>query len=265
MSRVSTDPAVLAQLKSDLLDSGFVAVQAVVAPVAVTGVVVTVTYTTDDPAVTASNAQTIADGDAVSIAEQHETIEELRSQAAALVIDNAAVRTALASAISSGADAATAPAALTSSLITNAFTYTTDDPSITPNAAVTIADGDLYDAAEIHEAFVELVAEYNLVAADLGRAHDAVTKLINGGAVSAPVLGARTSTNGGVVITYTTDDPSITPNNAITIADGDLLTASNALESVEEFNELVDELGDDFAAIKVAYDLYLVAAGQATS
>ena len=109
MSRVSNDSEVLKELKSQLMDSGFVALTSIAAPAAQTSSAVTVTYTTDDPGVTANNAQTIADGDAVTIAEQHETIEEIRSQIAALVADMTAMRTALATAISSGADAATAP------------------------------------------------------------------------------------------------------------------------------------------------------------
>ncbi len=265
MSRVSADAEVLATLAAQLLDRGLVAVASVSAPASQTSAPVTVTYTTDDPGVTANGAQTIADGDAVTIAEQHETVEEIRSQIAALVADMTAMRTALATAISDGAEQSTAPAALTSRDETCAFTYTTDDPSITANAAVTIADGDLYAAAEIHEAFVEIVTELNLVRNDYERLHNAVTTLIRDGAVSAPVLAARTSTNGGVAITYTTDDPSITPNNAVTVADGDLLPAAEALELVEEFNDDLDKLGDDFTAMKTAYDAYLKAGGQATS
>jgi hypothetical protein len=265
MSRLSDDNAVLDEARALLLDRGLAALNSVAAPAAQTSAAVTVTYTTDDPGITANGAQTIADGDAVSIAEQHETVEEIRSQIAALVADTTAIRTALNTAVVSGAGQSTVPAALTSRAVTCAFTYTTDDPAITPNAAVTIADGDLYSAAEIHEAFVEIVTELDLVRDDVERAHNAISDLIRDGVQKAPVLAARTSTNGGVAITYTTDDPSITPNDAVTIADGDLLPAAEALELVEEFVDDLDKLGDDFTALKTAYDLYLVAAGQPTS
>jgi hypothetical protein len=247
------------------MDDGFSALTSVAAPAAQTSASISLAYTTDDPAITPDGAVTIADGDAVAVAEQIETFEELLDQQNKITADITAIRSSLATAISSGASSASVPAALTSRATTCAFTYTTDDPAITPNAAVTIADGDLYAAAEVHEAFVELATELDLVRADVLRAHQAVTALVAGGVGSAPVLTARTSTNGGVVITYTTDDPAITPNNAITIADGDLFPAAEALECIEEINDDMDKAGDDFTALKTAYDLYLAAAGRPTS
>ena len=47
------------------------------------------------------------------------------------------------------------------------ITYTTDDPGVTVNNALVIADGDLHTAPENHEAIEELVAKCNAICAAL--------------------------------------------------------------------------------------------------
>ena len=265
MSRISNDSEVLDELRGLLLDRGLAAINSIASPASQTSASITLTYTTDDPGITADGSITIADGDSVTAAEQIESMDEIITQVNALVADVTAIRSALDTAVTSGVSAATAPAALTS-VDAISFTYTTDDPSITANAAVTIADGDAtLNAAECHEAYFELATELNLVADDVQRMHNAVSILINDGVNLAPVVGARTSTNGGVTFTYTTDDPSVTPNNSLTIADGDLAVIGEQTEAWAEINDDLDKLGDDFTALKTAYDLYLTAAGRPTS
>lgn len=265
MSRISLDNEVLDELLQALANRSLPALNAVAAPAAQTSAAITLAYTTDDPGITADGAITIADGDAVTAAEQIESMDEIITQVNALVADATAVRTALNTLVTSGAGAASAPAALTS-FEAISFTYTTDDPAITANAAVTIADGDAtLVAAEAHEAYFELATELNLVRNDLELMHAAVTIAIRDGLQFAPTVPTRTSTNGGVTFTYTTDDPSVTPNNSLTIADGDLAAIAEQTEAWAEINDDLDKLGDDYAAMKTSYDLLLTAVGRPTS
>jgi hypothetical protein len=264
MSRPSNDAEVLDTLLAQLVARGGAAIALLAAPAAQTSGLVAVTYTTDDPAVTADGTLVVADGDAVTIAENYEGFEELNDQNGKLVADMTAIRTALAAAIAGGSSNATAPAAMTGRDVTLAVSYTTDDPSITPNAAVVIADGDTVVDEEYHEAIVELATEYDLVSADVQRLHAAVTTLILQ-PEKAPVLAARSSTAAGIAVTYTTDDPAYTPDGSFTVADGDLMTAANGTSYIEELNNDLDFLGDDYAAMKTAYDLYLGAIGRPTS
>ncbi len=265
MSRISFDAEVLDELAGRLLDRGLASIRQLAAPTAVTGGAIAITYTTDDPGYTPDGTLTIADGTSITILDNYSGFEECIAQIALLVADTAAIRTALATAIADGATNSTAPVAMTARAATLAFTYTANDPSITVNQAVTIADGDTVDDEEYHEFIVEAAAELDLVFADLSRMHAAVSTLINAGLFEAPVVVARTSRNGGVAITYTTDDPSYTPDGSVTVADGDLMTSVNGTSIMEEINNDCDFLGDDFVAMKVAYDLYLDAAGKATS
>lgn len=265
MSRVSNDPAVLDELAARLLDRGMAAVRQLAAPSAQTSGTIAITYTTDDPGYTPDGTVVVADGDAVTIAENYNGFEECIAQIALLVADVTAIRTALADVVADGAANATAPAALTGRGTTLVFTYTTDDPAITVNQAVTIADGDTVVDEEYHEFIVEAAAELDLAFGDIGRLHAAVTILINQGTIKAPILAARATTNGGVAITYTTDDPSYSPDGSVTVADGDLMTSVNGTSIMEEINNDLDFLGDDYAAMRTAYNLYLDAAGVRTS
>ncbi len=267
MSRLSkSDPTIIAEVREALMDHGLVA-ELVTGPSALTADSggVALNYTTDDPAITGDNAVTIANGSAVDPSENIEAAEELDQVLAAIDVDAELIRTALDTAISSGADNSTAPAALTLSLTPITWTYTANDPSITADAAVTVDDGDAMDDDEMHEYLFEANVELAAVASDWSRAHAAITTLINSGVSKAPVLVARTSTNGGVAITYGTDDPGYAPAGAYTIADGDTLTSAENAELMEEINEQLDLAGDGFTLIKTAYDAYLSAAGRPTS
>ena len=61
-----------------------------------------------------------------------------------------------------------------------------------------------------------------------------------------PQIGDRQSNLADLVITYTTDDPGVTPNSAIAIADGDLYPAAEGLIALEEvvakINAILDVL-----------------------
>lgn len=65
--------------------------------------------------------------------------------------------------------------------------------------------------------------------------------------------GTQVSNIAEVVITYTTGDPSITPNGAVTIADG-------ATPTVDELLELCEELLANQNAIIAALEAYGIAA-----
>ena len=60
------------------------------------------------------------------------------------------------------------------------------------------------------------------------------------------LIGAQQSKLADLVITYTTDDPGITPDSAIAIADGDLYPAAEGLIALEEvvakINAIIDVL-----------------------
>lgn len=265
MSRVSQDPEVLDQLAALLLDRGLAAIRLLAAPASQTSGAIVVTYTTGDPAVTGDGLRTVADGNTVTIAENYQGYEECLDQEANMVLDMTAIRTALDSVIANGAANASAPAALLSRLNTLVTTYSANDPAYTIDAAVTIAAGGTVDDEEIDDVIANVAAELTLARADISRLHAAVTTLINDGVKDAPVLAARTSTNGGVAITYTGGDPSYTPDGSFTVADGALMTAVNSTSFFEELINDLDFLGDDFTTMKTAYDLYLDAAGRPTS
>ncbi len=81
-------------------------------------------------------------------------------------------------------------------------------------------------------------------------------------AIGAPLIGLRqsnvadpaavTSSASGIAITYTTDDPGITPDGTITIADGDLFPAAEGLIALEETSDQLNKLNADVVAIHAA-------------
>jgi len=79
-------------------------------------------------------------------------------------------------------------------------------------------------------------------------------------ATGDPLLGDRQSniadpaaiTAASIVITYTTDDPSITPDNGITIADGDLYPANEGLIALEEVVAQLIKTNADVLAVRTA-------------
>ena len=59
-----------------------------------------------------------------------------------------------------------------------------------------------------------------------------------------PMIGAQQTFLADLVITYTTDDPNVTVNNAIAIADGDLFPAAEGLIALEEIVAKVNAILD---------------------
>ncbi len=58
-------------------------------------------------------------------------------------------------------------------------------------------------------------------------------------------------TAASIVITYTTDDPSVTPNNAIVIADGDgTLVTAEVMIAIEELVAQLIKTNADVAAVR---------------
>lgn len=62
----------------------------------------------------------------------------------------------------------------------------------------------------------------------------------SGGLLTA--AGSQASAIADMTITYTSNDPSITPNGAITVADGSTPTVAELLEFCEELNAKVDSI-----------------------
>lgn len=129
--------------------------------------------------------------------------------------------------------------------------YTTDNPGITPNGTLTIADG---DAATVTR------AEYNELAEELESALSAVRAKVNDILTALRATGVIRTTGGVVVATtpttvapaaytvsFTTDNPGISANNTLTIADGDAATVTRA-----EYNEAVVDLAAKFNALRTA-------------
>ena len=253
MSRLSDDPDVIQAARASIVDAGIAKgiVSAAAALTSATGGVA-FTYTTDDPGITADRAVTIADGDAVTAPENIEYAEEINSEISALNVDLAALRVAI-EGLRTGSRFDVSPVS-TTAVGEPVVTYTTDDPSITANQSITIADGDLTTAAETHEAFVEIGTEVGLVIDDMLLLAKQVNLAITKGWNSTSALAARTSNVAGVAIVWTTDDPSITAGAASTIADGDTLTAAENGELIVELEDQLDKCGDDYLALRTTFE-----------
>lgn len=267
MSRVSLDKETLKATAQAVLLAGMSGVTAAGAITAQSGGV-TVTFTTDNPNITPNGAVVIADGDSVSAANNLESLVELNAKAGTMYTDIVALRTAVNSLLSTNvfdvtlANMTTTGSTTASQLVTT--TYTTDNPAITPNNAITVADGDSVTAANIHEMFVEMNAQARLIFADLGAVYGAAKKIIEGKSLHGiGALPALTSNATVVTITYTTDDPSITANGAVTIADGDSASAANMWEFAVEIKDQLQKLRADLLAVHTALDSYLDKAGAA--
>jgi hypothetical protein len=73
-----------------------------------------------------------------------------------------------------------------------------------------------------------------------------------------PLVGLRQSnvadpaaiTAASITITYTTDDPGITPDNGITIADGDTISALETLTAIEELVAQLIKTNADVLAVR---------------
>lgn len=218
---------------------------------AVTGVALTITYTTDDPSITADGSVTIVDGDIPTDAEELEMMEEMVAEVNASIVDYALLRTKINSVVNNNIYDQTALGALTQKVVVSAtdlFTiaYTTDDPSITRDNAIVIADGDITTDLELNEFFEEVSESLGLINTDIAMLHEYVNRHIGQRSFSSPPLGGVTalvSTATQVAITYTTDDPSFTPNNTITITDGDTIDS-------DERNQIIEEVQDELTKLR---------------
>jgi hypothetical protein len=63
-------------------------------------------------------------------------------------------------------------------------------------------------------------------------------------ASNKPMVGSQQALVADLTITYTTDDPGITPDSGITIADGDLFPANEGLIALEEVVAKVNAILD---------------------
>ncbi len=119
------------------------------------------------------------------------------------------------------------------------ITFTTDNPSITPDSAITIADGDNISAANTVAAIVEICAKINVILGALRT----VGVLKGVGAAGATVAAVSAPT--ALTVAFTTDNPNITANATLTIADGDAATVTRA-----EYNELAVEVATSFNSLR---------------
>jgi hypothetical protein len=130
-----------------------------------------ITFTTDDPAITPDSAITIADGDNISAANTVAAIVEIVTKVNTIL---GALRTV---GVLKGTGAAGATVAAVSAPTAITVAYTTDAPAITPNSTITIADG---DAATVTR------AEYNELAEEFEAAFNSLrSKLILAGVFTA--------------------------------------------------------------------------------
>ena len=239
MSRLSRDRDSLVDHARTLLLSGFAS--GVSDPSAATSAAWAVTYTTDDPATVADRAVTVADGDTLSNAEHYAIIDEIEDALNKASADARATRTAVASLIGDVIHdcslAAMTTGASASSTRHIGFTFTTDNPALTADGTVVIADGDLTTAGEFLQFAQEVSWQLNKLRNDIGAVHMRAKQIIEqrgfAGITAVPALTATT-----FVVTYTTDAPVITPGATTTIADGD----GNI--TVAELNDVIAEVKD---------------------
>lgn len=231
------------------------AAHAIADPSALTAAALTVAYTTDDPSFTANGAQTIADGDAPTQLECLQSLLEVEGFFSALLTDVTDLRTAIIAFLASGAESTdgvtdTVNATFPSGI---AFTYTTDNPSFTANNAVTVADGDSVTGANNLEIALELNAELVKQKNDVNALRNRFNALARWGNIEPFSLGpppALTSASNPITFTYTTDNPSITPNGSVTINDGDNPSAASVHELAVELDDQVTKLRADINAVR---------------
>lgn len=124
-------------------------------------------------------------------------------------------------------------------------TFTTDNPNITPDSIILIADGDANPTATVtNNTAVECANKINAILDALR-----TVGVLNGDTTSTAVSGAYVpaAAPAAFAVTYTTDAPSISPNSALVIADGDAATVTRA-----EYNELAEEFEASFNALRTA-------------
>ena len=241
----------------------------VTAPSAITGAAgaCTITSSSNNPSYTHVGAVTIANGGSVTAAENLRSVTELNYKAAAMNADATAVRTAVVSLIASGvrgnltlAAPTVVAASATNKLI--GVTYTASDPSITPNNAITVANGGSVTAAELHEMVVELNKEGYLLWQDLSRLHYAAKTLIESRDFRAiTALAAMVSNAAMAAITYTTGNPSITPDAASTVSNGSSPTAAEIWHTLVEVKDQLQKCRADVLTTYTALSTFLTKAG----
>lgn len=202
----------------------------------------TVTYTTDAPAA-CDRIIVIADGDAAGVTGAN-AADLAREGSGALASIKHHFNDLLFWMRNRGVDVSASPAMPT--LLT--VTYTTDNPGITPNGSVAIADG---DATLVRAEFNELAEEFEAACASIKTQHNAIRSALlsygNGGPTNLTAL------SGVFSVTFGTDAPAAA-NGAVTIADGDAATA-NVASTVELYQELETAM----ASVVTSYDALLTA------
>lgn len=230
---------------------------------------VTVSYSSNNPAITPTGTVTIANGSSVTAAENHRSLVELDVKAAAMRVDISNARTALVSLIASGVRGSPSCAAMTTTAPTATnqhvgVTYTSNNPSITPDNAITIANGASVTAAELHQAFVELNKEAFLVWQDISRIHFRIKRICDSRLFwGLTALPAQVSNATIMAITYTTGNPSITPNAAVTVSNGSSVTAAENWELAVELKDQLEKIRADALAVYTALNTFLTKAGVA--
>lgn len=264
MSRLSRDKDTVTDAAVQLVRAG---AHQIAAATSATAAAITVTYTTDQPAFTANNAITIADGDAVTAAEALEFCREIHNQFNLQKTDNAALYASMEAFRLYGIRSATAAVVPQTGLGSAiAVTYTTDAVAFTANNAVTVADGDATTGAQIVEAGRELSAELVKQAADFGAMVARYNALVLGQTEKLMALGqcpALTAASNPIAWTFTTDNPSISPNAALTITDGDASESppTQRFEYMYELDDQVTKSIADITAMRTTLNLLLKQAG----
>jgi hypothetical protein len=262
MSRLSRDRDSLVDHARVLLLSGFASGAA--EPTAATSAAWTVTYTTDNPNTVVNRAITIADGDTMSNAEHYEAIDEIKSALNKASVDARACITAVAALIGDNVYDVTLAdmtmGANSSSTRHIGFTFTTDNPSLTADGTVTIADGDLTTAAEFLQFAQEASWELAILRGDIGKVHSRLQRVIQqrsfAGVDTVPSLSAVT-----FVVTYTTDNPNVTPGATTTIADGDgAISVAERNDVIAEVKDQLNKTKADIASARTAFNAWLALA-----
>lgn len=234
---------------------------------AITGLALTIVFTTDDPITVTNQAVVIADGDVPTDAEEVEWIEEMVDQVNKGIVDYALLRTKVNDLINGNVFDQTVLAGLTVGTNVNVtnqltITYTTDDPSITRTGTTTIADGDLTTDLEHLDFLEEFSEDFAEVAADIANLHRHINQHIGGQTFdNLSALTALTSSATPLLIVYTTDDIVFTPDQTITITDGDVMNSDERNQTIEEVAAAVTLLRADVLAAHTTYAAYLAEAG----
>jgi hypothetical protein len=233
----------MSRISSDRLVSGDSAVVAAANATDDLGAILAVTFSTDAPAASATDKTiTVADGDASGVTGANAS-DLAREAVGAFAHIRYAFNELLAQLRAKGLEGAHSAPTLPTLLT---VVYTTDAPSITPDAALSIADG---DATLVRSEYNNAAEEFEGALLTVKNKHNALlTALKNYASGTSQVADLGTL----LTITYGTDDPATTADGAVTIADGDAATAA-----VGSTLELYDEIEAGLATVKTAYNQLL--------